>query len=222
MAIGATQKWYAGAGVASVAVLAAGWFLLVSPQQGNAADLGTQADAAIAHNAVTQTQIAGLQKEFANLPQLQSQVAKIRTRIPASPNEAALLRALSDAARTAGVTLSAVRAQPPVAIVATGSAGASAAAGTNPLATPGQVSQIPLSIDIVGGFANTRLFLNAVEGMQREMLVTNLDIKRNESSAGLATTLTARVFLANPGAFVDPNAVTTPASATGAGTDAAS
>ena len=93
-----------------------------------------------------------------------------------------------------------------------GGAGGSAATatGANAFSTPGQVSQIPLTIEVSGTFAHTRLFLNAIEGMQRVMLVTALDITRGSDVTGatsLRTVVTSRVFMANPGGSAAPAAV---------------
>jgi Tfp pilus assembly protein PilO len=215
MAISATQKWYAAAAGASVAVLAGGWFLLVSPQQSNAADITSQADAVTNTNHTTELQIAALKAQFKNLPQLQSDVAAIRTRIPQTPNEPTLLRALSTLAKSSGVKLTNLQVQTPAPV-----AGAPAVAttpGTNPLAAPGQVTAIPLQIEIKGTFADTRLFLNGLENMSRSMLVTGLDIIRDSSPTGgnaIKTNVASRIFMANPGAVAAAApvaaAVTTP------------
>jgi hypothetical protein len=83
------------------------------------------------------------------------------------------------------------------------------------LATPGQVNQIPLSIKVVGRFANVRLFLSGVERLDRAVLVTGVDIKRAENAEDSASTnalevdLTGRTFMANKGVAPQPAAATT-------------
>jgi Tfp pilus assembly protein PilO len=201
MAIAATQKWYAGAAAASLAVVAGGWFLLVSPQKANVDDITAQTAAVDRSNQTTEMQIGSLKAEFSQLPQLQSQVALIRQRIPSGPNEPTLLRTLSKTASSAGVTLASVTLAAPAAVP--GSTTATAPAGTTAFATPGQVSLIAMSMNFTGNFADTRLFLNSLESMQRVMLVTGISIQRGTTATGgttLQTALTARVFMANPGA----------------------
>jgi Tfp pilus assembly protein PilO len=226
MAIGATTKWYAGAAAASVAVLGAGWFLLVSPQQTTAADIAAQTQSVVQKNVAAEQQIAALKAEFKDLPQLQSQVAAIRTKIPQTPNEPALIRALSTAASKAGLTLESMQFQVPQAIVG-GGAAAPTGGGVNAFSTPGQVSQVGVTMQVNGSFADTRLFLNSLESMQRAMLITGVDITRGGQSAesgadGLSTTLTARVFMANPGTFASAGATTTTPTTAGASTADAS
>jgi Tfp pilus assembly protein PilO len=92
------------------------------------------------------------------------------------------------------------------------------------------VSQLPLSLDVTGSFANTRLFLNGIESMQRSMLVTGLSINRastngaaNASSGtmtdGIHTVITARVFTASAGSTPTVGTTTTTGAA-GAATTA--
>jgi Tfp pilus assembly protein PilO len=199
MAIATTQKWYAGAVAASAVVLAGGWFVLVSPQKASVDEIVAQTATVNNANARTEQQIAALKAEFTQLPQLQSQVALIRQHIPQTPNEPTLLRTVTKAASTAGVNLSSITiAAPSVMQSGTATGGATG----NQFAIPGQMSQISLSMTITGNFADTRLFLNSVEGMQRVMLVTGVNITRGTTDTGattLQTVVAARVFMANPG-----------------------
>jgi len=191
MAIATTQKWYAGAVAASAVVLAGGWFVLVSPQKANVDEIVAQTTTVNNANATTEQQIAALKAEFTQLPQLQSQVALIRQHIPQTPNEPTLLRTVTKVASTAGVNLASLTI-----------AAATGGATGNQFAIPGQMSQISLTMNITGNFADTRLFLNSIEGMQRVMLVTGVNITRSMTETGqttLQTVVAARVFMANPG-----------------------
>ena len=196
MAISLAQRWYAGAAAASLGVLAAGYFLLVSPQQSTASDISTQAAAVEQANVAAARQVESLKAEYQDLPALQSQVAVIRTRLPQSPEEPTLLRTISALAKSSGVKLASIGVQTPV-VVGAGSGG-------------GKVSQLPLSLDITGSFANTRLFLNGIESMQRSMMVTGLAINRSSANGagsansgtptdGIHTVIAARVFSASAG-----------------------
>jgi Tfp pilus assembly protein PilO len=216
MAIGATQKWYAGAAVASVFVLGAGWFGLIAPQKASASDIAAQTTTVNATNATTERQIAALKQQFQMLPEVQAQVAVIRTRIPQTPNEPTLIRTLTAAAKSSGVTVSSTNFVTPQ--IMTGTTAAAPAAGSNTFAVPGQMSQIGVSIAIKGSFAQTKLFLSKLEGMQRVMMVTGLQITSGgkDPKSGVnqvTTTVTARTFMANPGTLTA--AATTKPGATG-------
>lgn len=200
------KKWYAAAALASVLMLVAGWLLLVSPQRQNAEDIGVQADAQLATNQVTQTKINALKAQYSNLPTLQKQLALVQTHMPQTPNEPSLLRLLTAAAKAAGVELVSVTPAPPTPLVSTGAAGKSTSTAPD-LSAAGTVGVISLAIKVKGQFANTRLFLSNIEAMPRSLLVTNLSIARDDQAGKpdgpppgtLDTTITGRVFTANPG-----------------------
>ncbi|MFC6238362.1 type IV pilus inner membrane component PilO [Longivirga aurantiaca] len=204
MSLPGASKWYVGAALASVLVLIAGWFLLVSPQRSSAAEIGTAADDRAAANVVTERQIESLKAQYKNLPELEQQLASIRSRIPSSPNMPSVVRSVSTKAATAGVTLVSLVPSTPQPLDAGGSGDQA------DLAAPGQVNQYPVSVIVEGRFANVRLFLLSLESLQRSFLVTGIDISRVEDatkpSGTLNVTLTGRVFTANPGAPVTAKA----------------
>ena len=202
MRLDGAKKWYAAAALASVLVLLAGWFLLVSPQRQSAEDIGLQADAAVENNANLQTKINALKVQYTTLPSLQKQLAVVQAHMPATPNLARLLSSLSAAATASGVKLVSVIPANPVAL----NAGAQVDSG---LAAPGGVQVIGVNVTVSGPFTNTRLFLTSLEAMPRAFLVTGLAIARDTAEAAtstttrvnrLTTTVTGRVFTVNPGA----------------------
>jgi type IV pilus assembly protein PilO len=202
-------KWYAAAAMASVLVLLAGWFLLVSPQRQNADDIAVQADTQVANNAVTQQKIDALKVQYANLPTLQKQLAVVQTHMPQTANLPGLLRNLSAAATASGVKLISVTPANPAPLGTAAATGKQTDAG---LSSPGSVQVIGVTLTISGPFANTRLFLTTLEAMPRSFLVTGLTIGRDTGGSStssttttvkvgnaLTTTITGRVFKANPG-----------------------
>ena len=200
MRVSGASKWYLGAALASLMVLMAGWFLLVSPQRATAEEISVSADERAAANVVTQRQIDSLKVQYKNLPELEQQLAAIRARIPGAPNMPSVVRSVSAKSVTSGVKLvSLVPSTPQPLDTGTGT-------DAGDLTAPGQVNQYPVSIVVEGRFANVRLFLLSLEGLQRSFLVTGIDVARADDSAKPAGTLTAtvtgRVFTANPGAPV--------------------
>jgi Tfp pilus assembly protein PilO len=196
MAVTPTQKWYLAAGGASLAVLTAGWFLLVAPQQSSTAEITAQTDTVAGQNQTTENQIASLKQQFKNLPQLQTQVAAIRIKLPENPSEPALLRAISSLAKSSGVTLVSVQLAAPQLL--TGGSTATTASTS----AAGSVSLMPTNMEILGSYAQTKLFLVSLENMQRAILVTGLDMQRDSSDGGITSirsTITARTFMASGG-----------------------
>lgn len=213
MQLDGAKKWYLGAALASVLVLVAGWFLIVSPQQSTAADIGVQADTQDAANQASQAKIDALKAQYTNLPALQNELALVTTHLPQAANMPSLIRTLSQAAARSGVTLKSMTPTNPVPL-----SGTSATGQPGGLSAPGQVNVIGVTLQISGPFANTRLFLSSLEAMPRAFLVTGLAIARDQGSTSgtqtvapgtLASTITGRVFMANPGLPAAAAATTT-------------
>lgn len=200
MSFGRAARWYLGAGLSALLVLAAGWFLLVAPQRSNAEEIQASVEAQEATNRQTEAQIATLKAQFKDLPDIQKQTSAIRAKLPPVPGMPSLLRQMSTLAKTSGVTLVSVTPTQPAPLQVPGQTAAQAS-----LDAPGGVNQIPVSVAVTGRFANVRLFLSGVEKMQRAMLVTGLTITRDSESGAAApgnqlkVDITSRVFIANKG-----------------------
>jgi len=215
------RTWYIGAALAAILVLAAGWFLLISPQRGSADDLNAQADQQVATNKQLEAQIQALKAQYKDLPALQQQLAATRSRIPLTPNMPSLIRSLNANATTAGVTVvSFTPSNPAPRSTTVGSTGDEA------INAPGQVLQYPVSLKVTGRFANVRLFLASLEQLKRSFLVTNIDIKRDEGQDGTSTgqlvaIINGAVFSANEGTPVTKKPATTTTTTTTDGAAAA-
>lgn len=217
MRLDGAKKWYLAAALASVLVLVGGWFLLVSPQRQQADDVAAQADQQRAANALMQTKIDSLKAEYTNLPSLQQQLALVQSHMPQTPSEPALLRSLSQAAASAGVQLTSVSPATPTSLAApSGTQQAQAATSS----TGGQVQVMNVAIEVKGLFANTRLFMSNLEALPRSVIVTNLQIARDQQAGTqgippgtLDTTISARVFTLNPASATAAAVTTTNANA---------
>ena len=215
MKFASAARWYLAAGLSATLVLIAGWFLLIGPQRSTADELSSSAASKVSENAQAQAHIASLKAQFKDLPALQLKDAEVRSHIPQAPSMPALLRDLSSDAKSAGVTLVGVTPQQPMPL----SEPAGGAGGAASLSTPGLVNQIPMTIQISGTFAHMQTFLSNIEGMQRAMLITGIDISRDGTGEGpggtvlLKAALDARVFMANAGQLPSQVTTTTPSTA---------
>jgi Tfp pilus assembly protein PilO len=216
--------------VASLVVLAAGWFLLVSPKRSQAADLRTQAAAQVTANAQLETQLQVLKAQAKDLPKQQARLAAVAAKIPSNPALPALVRALTTASTSAGVELISVTPSSPTLV-----AGAAPTAGTAPAATApaatgstvaapavdaGQLAAIPLTLNVVGGYFQVEQFVSNLESLPRSMRVTNLKLVPGTNPVKptttatvpdgktLVTTVTGMVYMAANRAA--PTAVTLP------------
>lgn len=178
-----------------LAILAVGWFLVISPKRTTAADLRTTASDTEANNLSTEAQIRQLKLEQKQLPAQRAKIEEIKTQLPPSPDQPALIRQLTADASRADVVLSAIT---PAALQ-----GVPEATG---------VSFMPLTLSVVGTYANVKTFLDSLEEDKRAIMVTGLNVATSQDDADLLTVgITARAFVAAP-----PSAATTTTDGTGA------
>ncbi len=171
------KQWVALTAVGCLAVLAAGWFLVVSPKRAEADDLATQASAQQSKNAGLRQQLAVLKSQAKSLPQQQARLAAVAAKIPDNPALPALIRALDTAADAAGVELVSITPSAPTALTAgttpvapTGVIAPARAGATS--ATTGLLSSIGVTVNVVGGYFEMEQFLDALESLPRAFKVT--------------------------------------------------
>lgn len=177
-----------------LAILAAGWFLLVSPKRGEAADLRSQAADQVATNDKLKTELQVLKAQAKELPAEQAKLAAVSTKIPDNPALPGLVRALLEASTATGVELVSIApgqpelvapvapaapAAPAAGQAAPASAGAAAPAATAATPPPGpagQLANIPVAINVVGDYFEVRSFMDALENLPRALRVHTLSI----------------------------------------------
>jgi Tfp pilus assembly protein PilO len=220
--------------VGCLAVLAGGWFLLVSPKRTEAAELRLQADEQVTANATLQTQIEVLKAQAKNLPKEQAKLAAVAAKVPPSRAMPALIRSLTVAAEDAGVELvtlapgttavaAPVAAAAPVAPAAgTAAPAPGAPAAVAPAPAGPQLGTIPVTLNVVGGYFQVQQFLSNLEELKRAIRFTNVTLAPGsnpvkpaapgsapvDDGRTLAATLTGQVFqqvvTAAPAAAVAP------------------
>lgn len=215
----------------AIVLVAAGWFLLISPKRSEAADLRAQATSQQTLNGALRTQIAVLKAQAKELPAKQAQLAAVAAKIPENPALPALIRSLQKAADEADVELVSLAPAPPADLKVGGSSTGVAAAPAAPGAAPaagaaaptGSLKQINLNIQVAGGYFQVERFLDRMESMSRALKVTTLALAPGSNpvappAAGdvaatpdkvLAATIAAVVFMA-PGRTTVPG-LTAPA-----------
>jgi Tfp pilus assembly protein PilO len=204
-----TRKWSLLTVVLIVGILAASWFVLVSPKRSDAADLRAQATEQLASNDALVQKLNELKAQSLDLPKQKAQLAVLGKQIPDNPALPTLIRDLTAAGKKVGVQVVSMKPGVPVAVVATapvpvaapatttGSTGAAtgdtsaAASGTTPKAVapvPASLYQVPLALNITGSYFEVEQFINKLEGMQRTFLLTGFTLT---PGAGAATTATS-------------------------------
>jgi Tfp pilus assembly protein PilO len=200
------KQWVALTVVGCLALLAAGWFLLVSPKRGEAAQVRDDVNTQASTNAGLQTQLATLKAQQKTVTQQEAKLAFVAAKIPDNPALPALIRALSIAADDAGVELVSLSPGSPVAVVAaaapagtpvgtpaagdatTSSSSSTASkpvtltsAGTASAATAGLLTSIPLTINVVGGYFQVEQFFDRLENLTRAAKVTGFTMVPGEN-----------------------------------------
>jgi Tfp pilus assembly protein PilO len=209
MSMSMTGKWSMLTAALIVGILAASWFLLVSPKRGEASDLRTQAAAQDASNQALQQQLSLLKAQSLDLPKQKAKLAEFRTRIPDNPALPSLIRELTAAGTKVGVVIlsmspgspeASVSAVAPVPVAAAPAATAtdsttsdSTAAGTTaapapaPVAAPSTLYQVPLQLTVSGSYFELEQFVNKLEGLRRSFLVTGFTLAPSPGGSANAT-----------------------------------
>ncbi len=215
------KQWVTLTVLASVVILAAGWFLLVSPKKGEASDLQEQAASQLAANGVLETQLQVLRAQAKELPKKQADLARVAAKIPDNPSLPSLIRALTEASTSSGVDFVSVTPGAPVAAVTAPVAPVAApptTAQTTPVApapgaatgVAGSLSTIPVTLNVVGEYFDIAQFVSALENLPRALRISNLTLApgvsptaaksssaKAEDGSSLTTTLTGSVFMAD-------------------------
>jgi Tfp pilus assembly protein PilO len=220
------RQWSILTAVAVLVVFAAGWFLMIKPQQGKASSLRSQATTQQQSNQGLMAQIASLQAEQKNLPQQQRALQKFNTQVPDNAAEPTIIRQLSAVAAGAGVDLVSLTPGTASAVVsetaaaptptATDSSATTPAAGSTslvPSATAGDLVQLPVSLGITGTFPNVESFFQALDRLPRSILITGWSLCPDVTgSQAVATTAAAGATCTLP---TTPTNVTLPSGTLG-------
>lgn len=89
--------------IASVAIVALGWFLGVAPRLADAATAEAERQSVVSQNEGLEVQLAQLQKEFEQIDELRAEVGELRASIPATADYAGFVSELNGLAASTGV-----------------------------------------------------------------------------------------------------------------------
>jgi Tfp pilus assembly protein PilO len=187
-----TNKWSLMAAVLAMAILAAGWFLLVSPTRGEAASLRTDTAKEEQANAQLLLTLNELKSLAPELPKREAELAAIRRQIPDNPALPALIRQLTATAKKSQADLVTLTPGTPVALVV------EAATPTAPGAAPttaDQLMQVPLALKVTGSFSELQDFVDRLEGLRRVFLTTAFTLAPQGEGGAMDLSVTGRVYM---------------------------
>jgi type IV pilus assembly protein PilO len=177
------RLWLAGGLLAIVAMVAASWFLVISPKFAEVDEVRAETDAA-------QLQLIKLNKEVAALAAQAKQEKNYKARLrasqaalPSSYHVPAFLRQLQDSGSAVNVQVS-------------GFAVGSPAKST---AVPG-AAELPITLNASGTATNLSLFFDRLQNVQsRAVLVSAIGLEAGDAdSGGLLASITLKAFCLQP------------------------
>jgi Tfp pilus assembly protein PilO len=164
-----TGRWSLGAVLLCAALVAASWFLLISPRRADASDLRAKTDQASSQADQLQLQIAQLKADFADLPRRREELRAIKAQLPAKTDMPALIRTFYSQAKSAGVDLKSITPGVPVVVTEPGVA-------APPTAGAGSVVSVPVSLVVEGDYFEGSLYLKNLQAkITRSFLIAGLD-----------------------------------------------
>jgi Tfp pilus assembly protein PilO len=181
------QQWIAGTVVALLLIVAAGWFLAISPQKHKASSLGAQSAAQEQTNSGLRTKLSVLTAQMSAVPAEEASVAAVTQRIPTDPDLPGYVRALTTIAGQTGVELVSIAPAVPAAVTVAAPVVAAAAATPSASASPAVVQAAPaaaaaslqsiaVSLTVQGGYFQIQQFTAALQRLARSTVLTSVSI----------------------------------------------
>ena len=158
--------WVIAAVVGSLATLALGWFLGVSPRVAEIAAADAERFSIETINTQTEADIAALKADFDNVDDYQSDLDALRVSIPDDSDLTSYIRQLAGSSVTYGVAVTSFSPAAEIAFTPVGADGAATAeASTN-------FFVVPVTVSVSGPINNILGFLYAMQGGDRLFLLT--------------------------------------------------
>ena len=177
------RSWFAGAAVAAVAIGAAGWFGLISPQLSSTSSLHAQADSVALQNVALKSRVARLQSQSADLGKLTDSLRQALAALPYDSGLPAFTRQLNSQAKQNQIALTSITVG--AIVPATGAGGAAAAppAAAGKGSVAGTVYAIPVTLVSAGSAVHQFAFLKAIQvDGPRRALVTSSQLAAGSES----------------------------------------
>jgi len=231
------QQWAAGTVVALLVIVAAGWFLAISPQKHKVSSLGAQSAAQEQTNSGLHVKLTELTAQMSAVPSEEAAVAAVTQKIPNDPAMPDYVRTLTTIASQTGVELISIApgapaavtvaaATVPAATTASPSASAPAATQAAPALPAVSLQSIPVGLNVQGGYFQIQQFTAALQRLARSTVVTAIAIAPGgqlkppktpppaaDAYKNLSAQISVAVFMNSSTAFDVPAA---PAQASGA------
>jgi Tfp pilus assembly protein PilO len=214
---------------AGTVALVAAWFLLLwSPQSSRLDGVRAREEEAVEINTALELRIARLRDLRARRPEFEADLAALKAAVPASPELDAFLLDVDEAADQAGVDITSISPSKPASAAtaeATPSTTSTTAATTGTTGTTGGAatgappSAITIALDAAGGYFQVLDFINRLDDLPRVVVVDSLSLASGSgggtgeeepraassgtSPSQLTMSISARMFTTAPPAAAD-------------------
>lgn len=194
-----TQAWGLITVVVVLGVVAAGWFLGVSPQLAEQAQADSQRKAAQSQNDDIRATIADLAKEEANLPTYKQRDEELHTAIPDQVESAAFITSVNNLAAASNVVVEQISIEDVIPYSAPTAAEPAADGSVAPApVTDSRVNNtnfllVPVTLTVSGAWPDVLSFTHGVQTSGRLMLVTK--VNTSGDGATFSTTLNGAMYV---------------------------
>lgn len=172
-----SKMWILIAAILSVAVLAMGWFLGVSPKLDEMNSANDQRVSVEQQNKLHEARVAELKKQFENIDELKEKLAEFQLALPPGDELSTFLGQLHALEASSGVLLTKFAASDGQSYVA------APGATTNPLVTADNFVAITIDLTVTGTRGQVIDFLNDLQYGDRLFLVTKLTVAQDQSGS---------------------------------------
>jgi len=187
--------WVLGSVVIIVVLLAATWFLGVSPQLATAALSSSDKIAVDAQNSVAQATVASLKTQFEQIDSLRAELKKERVVMPSSKDQGPLLSNIGSYAKSAGVTVTSLTFQDATPYI-DGQSLDPELAGVLGLVSSANLLVVPFDTTVKGEVSDLMSFVDKLQNGERIVLVHDLTLGSEPDEDGNYTlTLASEAFV---------------------------
>ena len=175
--------WTLGSILVIAALLAATWFLGVSPQLAASTAADTERQGIEAQNAVNEATLASLKAQFEKIDELRTDLAASRDVVPASVQQSILIGQIGAFAKKNDVVISLAAFEDPTPSIP-GSSTDPELSGALAQVTPENFLVVPLSMTIDGDYADVMNFIDDLQTGTRLVLVYEVAMAEGAAKAG--------------------------------------
>lgn len=181
--------------LALLLIAAAGWMLVIGPQNDALAQVREQTQTARDQNALLTIQLATLRKQASELDATRDTAQALARKFPPTADQPGLFRQVTGAATVAGIPprdITALTPTPPTV------GGVDPAAGVQPESGPAQLARQTVTVSVTGGYTETQDLLENLEEMPRAYLISSVTLSGGVEEGGFTTTITGDMFVMPP------------------------